>query len=202
MGRFADHFVPFACQSRWRGSPRLPRGRRRTAVPAARCRGGSGSPRRFPTDLFRGERPRFLAEMEQVVPWARLVPRLQPHYPKGERGRRPIGLERMRRIYFLQQWYGLERFSVRLHSRLCDPEPRHERAGAARIRVHLRVLAAIMAGRSKEQTASPPAQPPLTYRSRLRDRASKLTAARPPSSSGGLPCAASARPWRRCRGRP
>ena len=28
-------------------------------------------------------------------------------YPKGERGRPPVGLERMLRIYFLQQWYGL-----------------------------------------------------------------------------------------------
>jgi len=45
--------------------------------------------------------------MEQVVPWARLVARLRPLYPKGERGRPPIGVERMLRIYFLQQWYGL-----------------------------------------------------------------------------------------------
>jgi IS5 family transposase len=52
-------------------------------------------------------RDRFLAEMEQVVPWARLVDRLRPLYPKGERGRPPIGLERMLRIHFLQQWYGL-----------------------------------------------------------------------------------------------
>ena len=52
-------------------------------------------------------RDRFLTEMEQVVPWARLVARLQPLYPKGERGRPPIGLERMLRIYFLQQWYAL-----------------------------------------------------------------------------------------------
>src|SRR3982750_5046693 len=52
-------------------------------------------------------RDKFLAEMEQVVPWARLMTRLQPFYPKGERGRPPIGLERMLRIYFLQQWYGL-----------------------------------------------------------------------------------------------
>ena len=52
-------------------------------------------------------RDRFLAEMEQVVPWARLVERLRPFYPKGERGRPPIGLERMLRIHFLQQWYGL-----------------------------------------------------------------------------------------------
>jgi IS5 family transposase len=52
-------------------------------------------------------RDKFLAEMEAVVPWARLVERLRPFYPKGERGRPPIGLERMLRIHFLQQWYGL-----------------------------------------------------------------------------------------------
>ena len=32
---------------------------------------------------------------------------IAPHYPQGERGRPPIGIERMLRIYFLQQWYGL-----------------------------------------------------------------------------------------------
>jgi len=39
--------------------------------------------------------------------YARLVERLRPLYPKGERGRPPIGLERMLRLYFVQQWYGL-----------------------------------------------------------------------------------------------
>ena len=52
-------------------------------------------------------RERFLGEMEEVVPWERLMEVIKPHYPKGERGRRPIGIERMLRIYFLQQWYGL-----------------------------------------------------------------------------------------------
>jgi transposase, IS5 family len=52
-------------------------------------------------------RDRFLAEMEAAVPWARLVERVRPLYPKGERGRPPIPLERMLRIYFVQQWYGL-----------------------------------------------------------------------------------------------
>ena len=52
-------------------------------------------------------RDRFLAVMEEVVPLARLVERLRPFYAKGERGRLPIGLERMLRVYFLQQWYGL-----------------------------------------------------------------------------------------------
>ena len=49
----------------------------------------------------------FLGEMQKVVPWARLVARIEPFYPKGKTGRPPIGCERMLRIYFLQQWYGL-----------------------------------------------------------------------------------------------
>ncbi|WP_253193074.1 transposase, partial [Burkholderia cenocepacia] len=53
------------------------------------------------------KRQRFLAEMEKVVPWSRLLSVIGPYYPKGERGRPPIGLERMLRIYLLQQWYGL-----------------------------------------------------------------------------------------------
>jgi transposase, IS5 family len=52
-------------------------------------------------------REQFLAEMEQVVPWVRIEKLIEPHYPRGERGRPPIGIERMLRIYFLQQWYGL-----------------------------------------------------------------------------------------------
>jgi transposase, IS5 family len=52
-------------------------------------------------------RERFLAEMEGVVPWARLCTVIAPHYPKGKRGRPPMGIERMLRIYFLQQWYAL-----------------------------------------------------------------------------------------------
>ena len=52
-------------------------------------------------------RERFLAEMEAVVPWGALRALVEPHYPKGERGRPPIGIERMLRIYFLQQWFNL-----------------------------------------------------------------------------------------------
>jgi transposase, IS5 family len=52
-------------------------------------------------------RDKFLAEMEAVVPWPRLVERLAPLYPKGEGGRPPVPLERMLRVHFLQQWYAL-----------------------------------------------------------------------------------------------
>jgi IS5 family transposase len=52
-------------------------------------------------------RERFLSEMEAVVPWDILCALIEPHYPKGERGRPPVGIERMLRIYFLQQWFNL-----------------------------------------------------------------------------------------------
>ena len=61
----------------------------------------------FDTKKKTTKRERFLAEMDAVIPWPRLLALIEPHYPKGERGRRPIGLERMLRVYFVQQWYAL-----------------------------------------------------------------------------------------------
>ena len=52
-------------------------------------------------------RAQFLAEMDRVVPWKQLCALIQPMYSKGEAGRPPVGLERMLRIYFLQQWFNL-----------------------------------------------------------------------------------------------
>jgi IS5 family transposase len=52
-------------------------------------------------------REKFLTRMEAVIPWAQLLAVIEPFYPRGQRGRPPIGLERMLRVYFLQQWYGL-----------------------------------------------------------------------------------------------
>lgn len=62
---------------------------------------------------FRGKpgkvtkREKFLGEMDQVIPWARLVKVIEPFYPKASNGRPPMGVEKMLRIYFLQQWYNL-----------------------------------------------------------------------------------------------
>ncbi len=53
------------------------------------------------------KRAKFLDMMDQIVPWERLCKLVEPHYPTGEGNRQPIGLERMLRIYFLQQWYNL-----------------------------------------------------------------------------------------------
>jgi transposase, IS5 family len=54
-------------------------------------------------------RAQFLADMERVMPWDKLVGLIGPHYPTaGEQGGRPpIPLERMLRVYCLQLWFNL-----------------------------------------------------------------------------------------------
>ena len=52
-------------------------------------------------------RERFLAEMDAVIPWPRLLGLIDPYYHQGKTGRQPHDLERMLRIYFLQQWFNL-----------------------------------------------------------------------------------------------
>ena len=54
-------------------------------------------------------REQFLAEMDAVVPWGRLLALIAPHYPKAgpKGGRPPLPLETMLRVYFLQNWYAL-----------------------------------------------------------------------------------------------
>src|SRR6201984_982542 len=52
--------------------------------------------------------------MEGIVPWSALCAlcgggcaRREPVYPKRGNGRPPVGVERMLRLYFLQQWFNL-----------------------------------------------------------------------------------------------
>ena len=63
-------------------------------------------------DAMKKKQPRrelFLAEMDVVVPWGRLLALIAPHYPKlgPKGGRPPMPLETMLRVYFLQNWYAL-----------------------------------------------------------------------------------------------
>jgi len=54
-------------------------------------------------------RERFLSEMDRIVPWSQLCALIEPVYSqqRSGAGRPPVGLERMLRIYFLQQWFNL-----------------------------------------------------------------------------------------------
>ena len=54
-------------------------------------------------------REQFLAEMDAVVPWTRLLALIAPYYPKvgPKGGRPPMPIETMLRVYFLQNRYAL-----------------------------------------------------------------------------------------------
>ena len=47
-------------------------------------------------------REAFLADMDRVVPWARLETLIKPHYPVAGNGRKPYPLSTMLRVHFLQ----------------------------------------------------------------------------------------------------
>jgi len=53
-------------------------------------------------------REQFMEDKDQIIPWKELAAAIEPFYPnpKGA-GRRPIGIERMLRIHFLQHWFNL-----------------------------------------------------------------------------------------------
>ena len=55
--------------------------------------------------VSRGEQ--FLNTMEAVVPWTELEALIEPHHPKAGKGRHPVALGTMLRIYFLQHWSNL-----------------------------------------------------------------------------------------------
>ena len=61
----------------------------------------------FEKHAKRTRRAEFLSQMKAVVPWRDLVAEIERFYPKAGNGRPPVGLERMLRMYFLQQWFNL-----------------------------------------------------------------------------------------------
>ena len=55
----------------------------------------------------RTRREVFLAEMDKVVPWPRLLALIEPAYPKAGNGRPPYPLATMLRVHLMQNWFGL-----------------------------------------------------------------------------------------------
>ena len=55
----------------------------------------------------RTKKKEFLAQIDRIVPWGEWIALIQPCYYKGERGNKPYDLERMLRIYMIQNLYNL-----------------------------------------------------------------------------------------------
>lgn len=53
------------------------------------------------------KREEFLEIMDEIIPWDEWIDVIKPYYPEGRRGRRPIGIEKMLRMYLLQIWFNL-----------------------------------------------------------------------------------------------
>ena len=53
------------------------------------------------------KREEFLEIMDEIIPWDEWVGAIEPYYPKGKRGRPPMGIEKMLRMYLLQIWFNL-----------------------------------------------------------------------------------------------
>jgi IS5 family transposase len=58
------------------------------------------------------KREKFLAAMDQMIPWQYWVDFISPYYPSGKRGRPPKNIETMLRMYLMQNWFNLSDVSV------------------------------------------------------------------------------------------
>ena len=64
------------------------------------------------------KREEFLEKMDRVIPWESWVKIVEPYYPKGERGRRPRGIEQMLRMLELESWFSLSDEGI--EDAICD----------------------------------------------------------------------------------
>jgi hypothetical protein len=86
-----------------------PAGGLRTSVNFAKSRSGSLTSDTCGFERYRKKtrREAFWKRWEKVVPWRELCALIRPLYRKPGNGRPPVGVERMLRMYFLQQWFNL-----------------------------------------------------------------------------------------------
>lgn len=64
----------------------------------------------FDFDIYRKKtrKEEFLDMMDEIIPWDEMTDIISPYYPAPVGpGRRPIGIKKMLKIYFLQKWYNI-----------------------------------------------------------------------------------------------
>ena len=53
------------------------------------------------------KREEFLDAMDKIIPWVYWADMIRPYYFSNKRGRKPIGIETMLRMYLMQVWFNL-----------------------------------------------------------------------------------------------
>lgn len=53
------------------------------------------------------KREEFLDSMDEIIPWSYWADMIRPYYFNNKRGRKPIGIESMLRMYLMQIWFSL-----------------------------------------------------------------------------------------------
>lgn len=53
------------------------------------------------------KREAFLEKMDAILPWEKWAALVEPYYPDGKQGRRPVEIEKMLRMIMLQAWFNL-----------------------------------------------------------------------------------------------
>lgn len=53
------------------------------------------------------KREEFLDAMDEMIPWSYWIEMIRPFYFNNKRGRKPIGIETMLRMYLMQIWFNL-----------------------------------------------------------------------------------------------
>ncbi len=51
------------------------------------------------------KRESFLDAMEEIILWTYWVDMIRPYYFRNKRGRKPVGIETMLRMYLMQVWW-------------------------------------------------------------------------------------------------
>lgn len=77
------------------------------------------------------KREEFLEIMDEIIPWDEWVGVIEPYYPRGKRGRPPMGIEKMLRMYLLQTWFNLSDPATEDAMRRC---PQHWQRLSCRLR--------------------------------------------------------------------
>jgi len=60
----------------------------------------------------RTKKSNFLDQINRIISWDEWITIIKPHYYKGERGNKPYDLERMLRIYVIQNLYNLSDMAI------------------------------------------------------------------------------------------